>query len=165
MRVRLSARTAIAIAILVSCGGGGGVIAADDGSTGDSGSVNTGGYDPPPSDFDRPPGQDTPPSDYDDPSDSRGCAPLCQAIIAEGCTDVAPTVDTCLLACAQGIGNEDCASEVLALLTCVVKTPEFTCDSFEDEEAQGDFEECTAEASAYARCLDDGGGEGGQGGI
>jgi hypothetical protein len=165
MTVRLSAHTAVAIAILLSCGGGGGG-EEDDGENGSSGIINTGGFEPPPPDFDRPPGQDTPPSDYDDPSDTLGCGPFCQAVLAKGCTDVAPTRDACVFVCTQEIVAEDCPREILALLTCAVNAPEFTCDSFDDEDSQGAFEECEAQASAYARCLDrDGGGEGGQGGM
>lgn len=164
MRFRSSARAAIAIAILVSCGGGAGGGEADDGSAGSSGSVDTGGYDPPPSDFDQPPGQDTPPSDYDDPD--RGCAPACEALHRKGCATLAPTLDACTSSCAQSVGSVDCAGELLALVTCAINAPEFTCDLLEDfEDPQGDFEECTAQISAYDRCGDDGGGEGGQGGI
>jgi hypothetical protein len=163
MRVSSSARTAIAMAVLVSCGGGGSE-GEDDGSADDSGIVITGGYEPPPSDFDRPPGQDTPPSDYDDPD--RGCAPLCEVLYRKGCTAIAPTLDACTSACVQGIGSASCAGELLGLVTCVVNAATFTCDLLADFELpQSDFEECPAQIDAYDRCSDDGGGEGGQGGM
>ena len=172
MRDRLSARTAtaVAIAILVSCGGGAGGGEADEGGDGTSDIVTTGGYDPPPSDFDRPPGQDPPPSDYDDPF-GRGCAQFCQALVAKGCTEFVPTSEACSLACAQDVVTEVCISEAFALLTCLINAPEFSCDFLVDdddenqEEPQGTFEECVSQASAYDRCLGDRGGEGGQGGM
>jgi hypothetical protein len=75
-------------------------------------------------------------------------------------------LDACTSSCAQSIGSVDCAGELLALVTCAVNTQGFTCDLLGDfEEPQGDFAECAAQIGAYERCADDGGGEGGQGGI
>ena len=171
MRVRLSAGTLIAIAIAMSCGGGGGVI--DGGGDDGSGFVDTGGYDTPPSDFDGTSGQDTPPSDYDNPSSpgsggdvpgSSQCASLCRALVSEGCTDVAPDATSCTVACSNEIASDRCGREAIDLLTCIVNAPEFTCEALEGGIATGQFQECTALALAYNACQD-GGGEGGQGGI
>lgn len=167
MRVRLSAHAVIAIAIVVSCGGGQGGSLAGDGAGDGPSTVNPGGYDTPPSDFDRPPGQDTPPSDYDNPSPGSGsgsdtpgnprCASFCRAVMAEGCPTDFPDVGSCTLSCSEDTMADPCGDEILDLLICMVNSPDFTCD------LQGQFEECTAQALAYSACQD--GGEGGQGGI
>jgi hypothetical protein len=47
-----------------------------------------------------------------------------------------------------------------------MRSPDFTCDALTGEVGEGDFTECEAEALAYLACVEDnGGGEGGQGGV
>ena len=170
MKVRLSARTVlvIGIAILVGCGTSGG-------STSDAvGPPPGGSYDVPPGGFDPAPGQDTPPGDYDPPPGSTvsppgggtgTCNSFCQGVIGRGCTELGNDVSTCVQQCNAGIGQVECANELLALLDCALKSPDFTCDLLGGGEAQqGQFTECTQQALAYATCAD-GGGEGGRGGI
>jgi hypothetical protein len=171
MKAKLSVRTVLGVVILASCTGGGGEAG---GGTGDF--VDTGGYEPPPSDFDQPPGQDPPPSDYDNPSiigsgpgsgtDGGGnprCASLCTAVIAEGCTQLGADADACTVTCNENIPQfEPCENQYLTYLTCVVASPAFTCKVINGD-GPGEFADCQGQQMAYENCQLD--GEGGQGGI
>lgn len=154
MNVRLSARTVlgIGIAIFVGCGTSGGP-----GGTGSEG--------PPPSrPYDVPPGQDPPPNDYDNPN-GPNCGTICEAVVGRGCvTDLGTDVETCTRSCALDLPDIECSNEVFTFLQCILRSPDFTCDLFDDFQVQqGQFKECTQEALAFTKCGgDDGGGEGGQ---
>lgn len=171
MKTKLSVRTVLGVVILASCTGGGGEAGSGAGDF-----VDTGGHEPPPSDYDQPPGQDPPPSDYDNPStigsgpgsgtDGGGnprCASLCTAIIAEGCTQLGADENTCRATCNAALPQlEPCENQYLAYFACVVASPEFTCKVLTGD-GPGEFAECQGQARAYANCQQN--GEGGQGGI
>jgi hypothetical protein len=174
MKTRLGAYSVLGMAIVVACGGSSG----GEGDNGLPGPVPPNGSgDTPPPGFDTPPGQDPPPGGYDDPSGpgttpgatgSGTCASVCQMVIAEGCTDtdLGADVRSCTTNCDAAITQADCGPELLAFLACLVRSPEFTCDVLTgDVEVQpGQFAECQTQALALEQC-NDGGGEGGQGGI
>ena len=169
MKARLSARTVLGIAILASCS-----------TTGNPGGsdvqdyVPTGAPDTPPPDYDPPPGQDPPPSDFDDPSGpgsttgGNRCNEICPAVIAEGCDDYGEDIEACTVACDDYLDEAaPCDGELHAFLECAIRSPDFNCDVLTGQgDGQGQFMECQSQAAAYVACLDDnGGGEGGQGGI
>lgn len=176
----------LSVGIAVGCQGGGGESA--------DGNFVPGEYQPPPSSYDtpgssvdQPPADDTPPSDFDSPPDSSGsgssastrsaCERLCRSLAASGCEQGSVDQAGCVISCTDGLTEayDVCVDELVGVLDCVIRSPNFNCGLYEDGEVNGDaFAHCEVPALAFGRCAeqnpqrpdpDPDGGFGGEGNL
>lgn len=74
------------------------------------------------------------------------CTEVCPAVVAAGCKQGPPTVDSCKTGCASV--SMSCAAEFNALLACGGATPDFICDPAGNPYPKG----CETENAALVSC-------------
>lgn len=76
------------------------------------------------------------------------CGPLCDQVLAAGCTGGPPSTQTCVAGCEQGIAGE-CAAEFSATRACAGTEPAFICS----DETRPEIAGCEEQYDAFYACM------------